>query len=201
MKRDQLDRIEILLERLDAAVVVKDPGNARSAEAFDGLRKLMIQSGTSRRAHVSHLLSLSDSIERNASMDLLRDRVGDFLLELGIRRTSDVSQPELFEIVEGEGSALECIVPAVIERFEDGRTNLVRHGKARRVPAPDPSVEGTSDGEGVAAAEDAPLASDSEVPHSAVSTSSPSTRSIALPVVVAVSLTATAIGLLIGIII
>ena len=43
-KRPKDEQVELLgevislLNRLDAAVVVRDPGSARSAEAFDGLR-------------------------------------------------------------------------------------------------------------------------------------------------------------------
>jgi hypothetical protein len=136
MGNRRLERIELLLERLDAAVVVRDPANARAAEAFDGLRKLLIQSGTSHRSHVSHLLSLSDSINRGASIELIRDRVGDYLSELRVLASDDVSNPDFFEVTEGEGNELECLVPAIVERLDDGRTTLVRHGKAKRIPAP-----------------------------------------------------------------
>lgn len=196
MKNERLDRIEALLNRLDAAVVVRDPGNARSAEAFDGLRKLMIQSGTSRRSHVAHLLSLADSIEREAPMELIRDRVNDFLLELGISRSTDVSCPEFFEVVEGEGDGFECLVPAVVERLEDGRVNLVRHGKARRVPVTEAILdEGKSD----------PAQNDEDSPAEGdlVRLSTPPVdhlRAISLPIVIACSILATAIGLIVGLI-
>lgn len=139
-RREQLDRIERLLERLDAAVVVREPGNARSAEAFDGLRKQIIQSGKSHRSHVAHLLSLEDSIERGANVSLVRDRVGDFLRELGIERTTDVRMADWFEVVEGAGPLLECIQPAVIERLDGNHVALVRLGKARALPTPEISV-------------------------------------------------------------
>ena len=196
MKNERLDRIEALLNRLDAAVVVRDPGNARSAEAFDGLRKLMIQSGTSRRSHVAHLLSLADSIEREAPMELIRDRVNDFLLELGISRSTDVSCPEFFEVVEGEGDGFKCLVPAVVERLEDGRVNLVRHGKARRVPVAESILdEGSSEpaqnDEDSLAVDDLARLSTSPVDHR---------RTISLPIVIACSILTTAVGLIVGLI-
>ena len=196
MKNERLDRIEALLNRLDAAVVVRDPGNARSAEAFDGLRKLMIQSGTSRRSHVSHLLSLADSIEREAPMELIRDRVNDFLLELGISRSMDVTRPEFFEVVEGEGDGLECVVPAVIERLEDGRVNLVRHGKARRVAVMEVSLVETVP---------APVEDVEDSPAEVTSTVIPISpadhrRSVGLPIVVACSILTTAVGLIVGLV-
>ena len=74
-KKSQLERIENLLNRLDSAVVVRDPGSARAAEAYDGLRKQITQSGKNHRIHTAHLLSLSDSLERGAGIELIRDRV------------------------------------------------------------------------------------------------------------------------------
>ena len=196
MKNERLDRIEALLNRLDAAVVVRDPGNARAAEAFDGLRKLMIQSGTSRRSHVAHLLSLADRIEREATMELIRDRVNDFLLELGVLRSTDVARPEFFEIMEGEGEGIECVVPAVVERLEDGRVNLVRHGKARRFHV----VEVVPENERSGLAEDDEDPSAKDDPAQLSMSAVDHRRTISLPIVIACSILTTAIGLIVGLI-
>ena len=139
-RRAQLLRIESLLNRLDSAVVVRDPGNTRSAEAYDGLRKQITQSGKNHRTHMAHLLSLSDSLERGADINLIRDRVNDFMNEIGLQRTTDISMEHVFEIVEGEGSGLECIEPAVIELLDGGTYAPVRLGKARRIKGPEPEV-------------------------------------------------------------
>ena len=136
MNRYRLERIELLLERLDTALVVRDPGGARSADAFDGLRKQIIQAGTNHRSHIAHLLSLSDSLERNAPPELIRDRVNDFLAELGIVRWTDCSATQAFEIVDGEGKGLECVEAAIVERLDNGHLNVIRMGKARRHELP-----------------------------------------------------------------
>ena len=135
-KRSQLSRIENLLQRLDAAVVVRDPGSARAADMYEGLRKQIIQSGKNHRMHLSHLIALQDSIERGADIDLIRDRVNDYLNELGIQKTSDTTHIDSFEVIEGEGSNFECIEPAIIELLEDGSIRTHQLGKARRVPGP-----------------------------------------------------------------
>lgn len=135
-RRKQLERIELLLARLDAAVVVRDPGTARAAEQYEGLRKQILQSGKSHRIHLTHLLSLADSIERGANIELIRDRVNDYMTDMGLQRTSDTSISNAFEIVEGEGSVLECIEPSVIEQISDGSIAIHRQGKARRVVGP-----------------------------------------------------------------
>ena len=135
-KRSQLSRIENLLQRLDAAVVVRDPGSVRAAEMYEGLRKQIIQSGKNHRMHLSHLIALQDSIERGADIDLIRDRVNDYLNELGIQKTSDTTHIDSFEVIEGEGSNFECIEPAIIELLEDGSIRTHQLGKARRAPGP-----------------------------------------------------------------
>lgn len=138
MNKKRIERIELLLHRLDSAVVVRDPGSARSVEAFDGLRKQVIQSGTNHRAHIAHLLSLSDTLNRGGNLELLRDRVNDFLAEVGVMRTSDTSLTDLFEVEGGSGNGLECVEPAIVERLDDGRLSLIRYGKARRIEIPEP---------------------------------------------------------------
>jgi hypothetical protein len=66
-------------------------------------------------------------------LELVKDRVDDFLKELGVEFLSDTSFVDAFEVVEGEGEGLECIEPAVIERLEDGQAVVISPGKARRV--------------------------------------------------------------------
>ena len=129
-------KLQLMLTRLETLLIVRDPGNALSADAYDGLRKTIVQSGKNRRIHVSHLLSLKDSLDRDAPTELIKDRVNDFLNELGISYSSDTSIPDYFEVSEGEGDVLECVVPAVVDTDEEGNTILLKPGKARRVPSP-----------------------------------------------------------------
>lgn len=147
LDRNQALIVEMLglLNRIEAALVVRDPGSKVSADAYDGLRKMLLQSSKNRRIHVSHLLSLSDSLNRDASLDQIRDRVGDFLAELGVSYWADTSVAELFDVTDGEGTQLECVEPAVVEKLEDGRIVEVRRGTARRVPGPEPEQEVAKD--------------------------------------------------------
>lgn len=66
----------------------------------------------------------------------MRERVNEYLSELGIQKSSDVSNIDSFEVIEGEGSDFECIEPAVIEILEDGSIRTHQLGKARRIPGP-----------------------------------------------------------------
>jgi hypothetical protein len=135
-KKLQLARIENLLQRLDAAVVVRDPGSARAADMYEGLRRQIVQSGKNHRTHLSHLIALQNSIERGADIDLVRERLNEYLNELGIQKSSDVSNIDSFEVIEGEGNSFECIEPAIIELLDDGSIRTHQLGKARRITGP-----------------------------------------------------------------
>lgn len=131
-----LQQIYELLQRLDAAIIVRDPGSARSAEVFDGLRKTIIRSGKSHRSHVAHLLTLKDSLDREADIALVRNRVNDFLAELGIEYIYDVDYPSAFEVIGGTGDDLELVEPAIVEIDTEGEESIYQRGKARRVARP-----------------------------------------------------------------
>lgn len=131
-----LEEIWMLLNKLDAAVVVRDPGNARSAEVFEGLRRTILQSGKSHRSHVAHLLALQESLERGATLDLIKNRVSDFLRELGVEKLTSLEIRENFEIVGGIGDGLELVEPAIVERFSDGSFSVIQLGKAKRIEIP-----------------------------------------------------------------
>lgn len=133
----QIDDIAYLLNRIEAALVVQNPGTIHAAEAFDGLRKTLLYSAKSRRAHVSHLVALKDSIDRGASIELLSERVNDFLMELGVQYITDVSKSDHF-IFDGDENGPECVTPAVVDVAADGTEVTIRKGHARR-PTPTPT--------------------------------------------------------------
>lgn len=138
MRNRQLQEIRDLLLKLDAAVVVRDLGNARSADAYEGLRKQLNLAVKSHRSHVGHLVSLSDSLDRNADVELIRDRVNDFLQELGIKTIRDYV-PHLFDVVEtidGTEDGYEIIEPAIAEELEVGGPSPIRLGKVRKINGP-----------------------------------------------------------------
>ena len=141
MGNRDIQEIKDLLIAINAALVVRDPGNARAAEAYEGLRKQLNAGVKSHRSHIGHLVTLSESLNRNADIELIRDRVNDFLQELGIRTIRDYI-PQLFEVVEtidGNEDGFEILEPALAEEFEGGLSEL-RKGKVRiiRGPIPDP---------------------------------------------------------------
>lgn len=151
----QIDDIEKLLNRIEAALVVQNPGTIYAADAFDGLRKTLLNSNKSRRAHISHLITLKDSIDRGASVELLSERVNDFLTELGVHFITDVSRAEHF-IFDCDEHGPECVTPAVVDVGADGTEVTIREGHARRpLPTPTPTPA-TSDDAASPSSDEAP---------------------------------------------
>ena len=136
--------INIKVERLDASIVTRDPGNARSADEFAGLRKTIVQASTQRRQHVSHLVSVLGDIDAGGSPELLRLRVTDFLAELGVVEASIDQLPDGFDVAD----EMEAPRAAIVQDLGDGAVAILRRGRApveafqiqERDDADDPSI-------------------------------------------------------------
>lgn len=118
--------INVKVERLDATIVTRDPGNARSAEEFAGLRKTIVQASTQRRQHVSHLVSVLGDIDAGGSPELLRLRVTDFLAELGVVEASIDELPDAFDAAD----EVEAPRAAIVQDLGDGAVAILRRGRA-----------------------------------------------------------------------
>jgi hypothetical protein len=127
---DLQDQMHEQLRDINIALIVREPGTARAAEAYEGLRKSVATAARERRQHLAQLVEFADAIDRGASVETLRQRCEQWCLEAGLERRSDVV-PEWFSVVEGEGPVLEVMEPAWV----DGSSGqLVKQGTARRLP-------------------------------------------------------------------
>lgn len=124
------ERIETLLERLDVALTVRDPGSARSAEAYDGLRKTVAASAGDRRRLTVTLVDLHDRLARGIALDDLQSVVEEWVLAAGLRRDAVGDEADAFDVVGGEGDSLHVLQPAWID---DVSGVVVRRGQAERV--------------------------------------------------------------------
>ena len=130
----KLDEIRGLTGRIEAALVVRDPGTARSAEAFEGLRKQVAAASRNRRVHLSHLVTLATDIEKGANLETISRRVDDLLREAGVDRTRDTSIVGAFEF-DGVGDDVVVQEHAWVDVLEDGSAIVLRQGRALRRPA------------------------------------------------------------------
>lgn len=137
--RESLDEIQRLLERLDAALIVRDPGTARSVEAFEGLRRTVSYAARARQQHVGQVVALCEALDNGASLETIADLAELWAMEAGLQRWSDPSVPDFFKVVEGGGDALasEDVTLAVIDPAwvdtATGEPVLVKPGTAKRV--------------------------------------------------------------------
>lgn len=136
----KLEVLQAKLERIDAALVVRDPGNARSVEAYDGLRKQVAASMRERRAHLVQLMQLSDALDRDASKETLAALSEEWCLQTGLRRWTDLGPPEFFETAEGDGQLVEVLAPAWVDVSDPLSPVLIRQGMARAGGSPEPDV-------------------------------------------------------------
>jgi hypothetical protein len=170
----RLDRIEALQEQIvalqdqmherlrdiDIALIVREPGTARAAEAYEGLRKGVATAARERRQHLAQLVEFVDAVERGATVETLRRRCEQWCLEAGLERRADVV-PEWFSVVEGEGPVLEVVEPAWV----DGTSGqLVKQGTARRVPGEIAAEAATETPDQPAAGASAERGEDGEAP-------------------------------------
>ena len=138
--QNDINKLGNLLNRIDAALVIRDPGNARSADAYDGLRKMISAGGKGRRDHLHNLVDLAQALERGATLETIRERTEEWCDKAGIIRHESPEPADYFIIVEGEGSVIEVVTPAWIDK---DTTSLIRKGTTRRVPNPDPNPDST----------------------------------------------------------
>jgi hypothetical protein len=127
---DDLDR---KVDRIEVALLVRDPGTALSADAYDGLRKQIIAAASDRVAHLAQLAQL-DAIVRtigDGEVSQFGPLVQEWMAQANLVAVSSPEpQVNLFEIVGGSGPELDVIAPAYVDATT---RRVIRQGRARRV--------------------------------------------------------------------
>jgi|GEM_PF-6714604 len=121
-----LGDLRLSVERIDASLVVRDPGNVRSADAYDGLRKQIAVSAGDRRRLLVLLTELGEAIRRKEDHQSLQSRFEEWSSQSGISVLSEFDS-EHFDYLETDTTEVEISQPAYVE-FESGRT--IRRGVA-----------------------------------------------------------------------
>ena len=121
-----LGDLRLSVERIDASLVVRDPGNVRSADAYDGLRKQIAVSAGDRRRLLVLLTELGEAIRRKEDHQSLQARFEEWSSQSGISVLSEFDS-EHFDYLETDTTGVEISQPAYVE-IESGRT--IRRGVA-----------------------------------------------------------------------
>ena len=129
----RIDQLEHQAELLKTVLIVKEPGAAISANAFEGLRKQIIASANDRLTHLNQIVQMRVALDRAGSVDDLKVMVASWETQSGIVEVFDAGpeQPvsDLFD--EVDGGSLEGGYDVLEPAFVDSLTGRVlRTGRA-----------------------------------------------------------------------
>jgi hypothetical protein len=137
---DQLDR---RMERIETVVMVREPQTPMAAEAYEGLRKQVINAASSRMNHLTQLTQWDAAIRHGAGTQDLTDMLDSWFEQSGLERVTDAGPGELdryFEFVGARsGGPVEVMAPAYVDSVT-GR--VVRLGRVRPASRGHLRVEG-----------------------------------------------------------
>lgn len=131
---DRLEQLDRRMDRIETIVMVREPQTPVAAEAYEGLRKQVVNSASSRMAHLSQLMQWHAAIVQNAAPQDLTEMLGSWFQQAGLQLVTDADLPEperYFEFIDDRtGGPVEVLEPAYV----DGVTGrVVRPGRARRL--------------------------------------------------------------------
>jgi hypothetical protein len=126
------------LDLLELYLTVRDPGTAKAAEAYDGLRKLLINANKGTQVHLAHLAELHRVASAADSLDPVRAKLGEYMSQVGLHAVDAGSHRDFFEVTGGSGTSLIVDSPAYVGLDGDGGVSLVMRGVAHYE---DPSPE------------------------------------------------------------
>lgn len=136
-----MDQMKDLLVGIHAALVVRDPGNARSVDAYDGLRKQVTSAAGDRRRLLVMLSELSEALRLEQSPQEIRSKAEEWMLQSGLVQIIEADPEEAFDVVGDATGTLTVTSPA----YRDAQSGfIIRQGIAERSLVA-PSIEPVSD--------------------------------------------------------
>lgn len=121
------------VHEIKTALVVRDPGNRLSADAYQGLRQAVMAGANARRTHLVQLAQMADAVQRGADSKEFKSLVEEWVIQAGLTQVDDPKNAALYEILDGAGEALRVRQPAWVDTHTG---SLIRRGTAERIPAP-----------------------------------------------------------------
>jgi hypothetical protein len=119
----QMNQLQHEAEMSRTVLMVKEPDAVRAAEAYEGLRKQVIASSTSRRMHLTQLAQMAVAVSRAATVNDLRGIVAQWLEQAAVVALDEVPEgfraQDLFESIDGARPAsiegMVVIEPAYVD--------------------------------------------------------------------------------------
>jgi hypothetical protein len=132
-----LDQLERRAEKMETILFVREPSSVSSAEAYEGLRKQVVNAVTERLNHLTQLVQLDHALRHGADAPTLRTLVDGWFEQAGLVRVDDPEHGDrdlVYDLLEAGDGPLVVTEPAYVDAVS-GR--LIRPGRARRRPTPD----------------------------------------------------------------
>jgi len=130
--RDLVGEVERRLDRIELVSIVREPSTNAAADAYEGLRRQVVASASSRMAHLAQVVEFDLALARGADYGVLGSLVEGWFAQSGVQRIADPAHADadlLFELVGDRGGPLMVLEPA----YRDTVTGrIVRQGRALR---------------------------------------------------------------------
>lgn len=135
--RQDLAEVKQLVSSINSALIVREPGTALAAEAYEGLRRQVAQATAERHAHLTQLVRILEALDKGVSAESLQLLVEQWAEQAGLRRWHEPDPAEFFEVMGTGDGPLEVLQPAWVGSEPPA---LVKPGLMKRHPAsPEPS--------------------------------------------------------------
>ncbi|TDI52566.1 MAG: hypothetical protein E2O95_04100 [Acidobacteria bacterium] len=118
------------LDILELYLTVRDPGTAKSAEAYDGLRKALTSTNKVAQLHLAHVAQLHRAATTADSLEPVIAKLNEIMNQIGMSVVDDPTQTDLFEITDGAGTRLVVDAPAYLSVSDSGQRLVVSRGVA-----------------------------------------------------------------------
>lgn len=120
------------MEKIYTALVVSDPKASLSAEAYEGLRRQVGMSASSRMSHLVQLAQMNEHLERTSDLAQVKLLVDEWMQQAGVVPVAAGDDPRLFQILAGTPGQgqLEVLRPAYVDRDTGA---LIQQGQAEWV--------------------------------------------------------------------
>jgi hypothetical protein len=131
---DRLDQIERHTDKMELILMVREPGSAAAADAYEGLRKQIVAAVTDRLAHLTQLVQFDSALRNGAGTEVLTAMVSGWMDAAGITVIEDAGHEQsdlLFDVVEDLGGRPEAIEPSYVDAQS---SRVIRRGRMRLGP-------------------------------------------------------------------
>ncbi|MBW6436449.1 hypothetical protein KZ829_22160 [Actinoplanes hulinensis] len=138
-----IDQIDRRVERIETVTLVREPGTAAAAEAYEGLRKQVVAAVQNRTSHLAQLAQIDAAVAHGAAAEDLAELLGRCFEQAGLEKVDDADDPEhtrYFKFVGDRDSGRPEVIEAAYVDRATGRA--VRLGVAKYVGHRSPQDEG-----------------------------------------------------------